>query len=378
MTAKSKKRQLEKAKQRNNKASREAFFDKLKTTGHEPLPDPTKFRIGNVLKPLFLLGVLALVLFFGYQSLVDSDSGSIGSQDNSGNTNTAVVPDDTQTQDDKDNTSNNDNISSDTGDFSVAIRSSIAISEPTTISYGLPSSLSAAEVALLDSELHLVDKDGAYIGYITDLPLSDTSFEWNPQVVYQEKGSEVIQAPQQGLYHLMIALRPNDQAETPLSELEQTTISNTFDIEYDESVEESPFRCFSLREYNQIRGYSSIVNLLEERGFTVSGQETACYSPDQSPGESSPDQAVMIVLMNERSERGYPLIFRFVIKKYSEDDRTEVGAAQAVYAIPRDQELTINSLSVGRRQGAIVPLVVNGWSLFNYNFVTNVITAVAG
>lgn len=339
------KQQLEDAMERNNLSGKgDEFFNKLKSNGYEPLPDPKRFRIGRILKPIIILALIAGALYLGYNFLTSENSPST-SPDEENNSN--------ETKDEDENVViTNDSLT-------VTVKSNLSIGNDTSISYTLPNSFSEEDIDSKDIELHLLNEDSSYAGYIGMAEHSSQSFNWDPKKVYENNESDIVKAPIEGSYKIAIALKPKDNKTQPLSEVEKKKIGDVFNIEYDRlsiSGDKAFAGCHGISDYKQLGWYNAFKNAIDERGVSENSIQFICYSSKTS---------LAVFASSNEFAKGHPTIMRFLTETES--------LSEAVYVSALTTEITANSVSIGRRRDSILPILINGVHTLNYDFLNNTI-----
>ena len=344
------KQQLEDARERNDLSGRgDQFFDKLKSNGYEPLPNPKRFRIGWILKPVLTLGIIGGVLYYGYMYMT-SDSSDEGTTDG-----------DTTTQEERNNTADDKDTDTEVKSegLSIEVESNISIGNDVKISYALPSSFSGDDLDSTALEIHLLKEDNSYAGFIGVPEFSKKEFIWNPKRVYENTEESVVKAPAEGQYKLVIALRDANEKDAQLSEIVNKEIGDVFDIEYDRlSIEgDTPFAsCYDISEYKTIGWYSAFKKEIEKRDIKEGDIKVTCYSPKAS---------LVAFVANKDFAKGHPTIMRFLTETES--------LSEAVYTAPLTNDIDPNHITVGKRKGSILPIIINGSHLLNYDFLENVV-----
>ncbi len=343
MSAKYKKK-LEDAKKRVETDNFNSFFSKIKSNRHEPLPDPYRFRWGGVFNFFLFIIFAGGVCFGAYYFWEEGQNRRLFQPQDTGEEDVALSI--------KKGEENRGN------DFFVEVKSEVSIGSSVSISYALPDYVNDES----KTELHLVGGTGEYIGYIADVDFNDSSFEWDPKILREDGASSRVKAPEEGQYFVMLAAREGGD-ERPLSELDDVVLSKELRIIYDALLfdGEVPFSsCFEVGEYKSIGWYDSFAISLEDRGLEAGDVDVLCYS--HAGG-------IVVFIVNERLESGYPKVFRFKVK--DEESGTGPSLREAVYVEQIDSPLQVNSATFGRREGLFIPVIVNGRAVFSYDFSRN-------
>ena len=352
MEPRSKKQQLEAARSRNDLSGKgDQFFDKFKSSDYDPLPDPGRFRIGWIIKPLIVLVIIGGLLYYGYTYLISDTS----DDSNTADTGTGQVVGDNQ--------DNNDITDDTSGTLGVTIASDISIGTNAEISYSLPSSFSGDDMESQSLELHLLTENNGYVGFIARPDFNKQGFIWDPKKVYEDPESDVVTAPSEGRYRLVVVLRDQDDVGKQLSELPQKQIGKVFEIEYDAlSIETKSLlefaSCFEgVNDYKTIEWYDAFKRALDERSINENDIQIICYSFKSS---------LVVFASSQPFEKGHPTVMRFLTETES--------LSEAVYTQPLTSEIQADSISVGRRKVEVLPILINKRHVLNYNFLENTLS----
>ncbi len=340
-------KQLEDAIERNNLSGKgDEFFNKLKSSGYEPLPDPTRFRISKILKPLIVIGIIGGLIYLGYNFLT-SENKKEGTTNNK-----------TNQEENIDSKDDQGNIKSNT--LSINIKDNISIGDNVEISYSLPNSFSGEDIDSKNLEIHLLKEDNSYAGYIGNAEFNKQQFIWNPKKLYESNENDVVKAPAEGNYKLVIALRDESDTTKPLADIENKNIGTLFSIDYDRlsiSGDKSFAECYDIADYKPIGWYTAFKNAIDKREISENSIQFICYSAKAS---------LVVFASSKEFTKGYPTIMRFLTETES--------LSEAVYTASLNDPIESSLISVGKRKDSILPILINRVHTLNYDFLNNTIS----
>lgn len=326
--------------------SAEAFLRKLKANRHEPLPKPQE-PSGSSGRGWLLALVLLVALVGGggtfayYQGFLPTNLSFnlpfFGEQEEGENP--APAPSG--------------------GELEVRIASEqVSAGTAVDISVGLPQGTDGV------AQLYLLDEAGDVVGFIGTVSDGQSSVEWNPQEVTRtdEEGNEYLQAPTEGSYRLLLAIRPQGD-EREATQLAESTTSSSFTLSYDEvsrSGEIAFETCLNVEGYASETWHADFSEQAAQAGLDLDAVTVSCYSPQ---GE------MLVLAASGEGLAEYPLVARFDVRS---------GLLRiAVYTDARtDESVQGAPATFGVRNGTTIPLIVNGAVTFSYDFIENTVESV--
>lgn len=338
----------------------DVFFNKLKDTIYEPLPDPKAhhfFSFKNITHFLFMVLVIGAAVIVVNYVFFDNRSGDGQAADDAQGVDGATQEPD----------SHGGTQSEYLSIKLVSGQSVFGMGRPIAITYEIKDVLGdvVEDISQYKAMLYLTDNREIPLAFIGEHPRSygENTIGWDPGVITIH--DDTIGAPQPGQYRIALILqREDDQPSRALYKAH----TSTFRLQYDTlDAKEFPFSCYHISGYLGQDWYAGFIRALEENSIDKDDINGLCYSKQGG---------VAILVIPGAGANGYPYIARYRADKEQLDvavylDRRDISPTESAKVTQVERDTTNKTATFGRRDGSTIPVLLGGVRVFMYDYIEN-------
>lgn len=336
-------------------SGQDAFFNKIKNTIYEPLPDPSKrsiFSLQGIILLIVTVGLFCSAVFANYSVFIE------GNRSSSGGTSDVEELDDPEPSVKKE----------DAIFVEIIGGRSFSLSKQVVIEYQLSRDLEEEmdNISSYTTDVRLLDNNGNFVGMIGEYGYSfeKQTIQWNPEVLERE---DTFHAPSPGQYRIEVVFRESSVAATDAEHKAETT---AFGLFYDTLPGDSEFpftTCQAISGYSSENWYDNLIASLEDSNISTEDINAMCNSEQGN---------IVVFIVPGEGNRGYPLIARFnigenILESAVYTDRRDISPVESDKVQIVEADAQNKQATFGKRNGRIIPILISDNNIFSYDYVDN-------